>query len=64
MLLGTTTGVYVLDIVDHFINRFGILLVAVASMLVLSWVFKKTGLLRDHLNRRRLGVTSAAGGWR
>lgn len=50
-LLGTTTGVYVLDIVDHFINRFGILLVAVASMLALSWVFKKTVLLREHLNR-------------
>lgn len=50
-LLGTTTGVYVLDIVDHFINRFGILVVAVASMLALAWVFKKTGLLREHLNR-------------
>lgn len=50
-LLGTTTGVYVLDIVDHFVNRFGILLVAVASMLALSWVFKKTDLLREHLNR-------------
>lgn len=51
VLLGTSTGVYVLDIVDHFINRFGILLVAVVSMLLLSWVFRKTGLLRDHLNR-------------
>ena len=51
VLLGTTTGVYVLDIIDHFINRFGILLVAVVSMLLLSWVFKKTGLLREHLNR-------------
>ncbi|MFC7359597.1 sodium-dependent transporter [Nocardioides astragali] len=50
-LLGTTTGVFVLDIVDHFINRFGILVVAVASMLAMSWVFKKTGLLREHLNR-------------
>ena len=50
-LLGTTTGVYVLDIIDHFINRFGILLVAVVSMLALSWVFRKTGLLREHLNR-------------
>ena len=50
-LLGTTTGVYVLDIIDHFINRFGILVVAVASMLALSWVFRKTGLLREHLNR-------------
>ncbi|QBX56948.1 sodium-dependent transporter [Nocardioides seonyuensis] len=51
VLLGTTTGVYVLDIVDHFINRFGILLVAVVSMLALSWVFRKTALLREHLNR-------------
>ncbi len=50
-LLGTTTGVYVLDIVDHFINRFGILVVAVASMLALSWLFRKTSLLREHLNR-------------
>ena len=51
VLLATTSGVYVLDIVDHFINRFGILLVAVVSMLLLTWVFRKTGLLRDHLNR-------------
>jgi neurotransmitter:Na+ symporter, NSS family len=51
VLLGTTTGVFVLDIVDHFINRFGILLVAVVSMLLLTWVFRKTGLLRDHMNR-------------
>jgi NSS family neurotransmitter:Na+ symporter len=51
ILLGTTTGVYVLDIIDHFINRFGILVVAVASMLALSWAFRKTGLLREHLNR-------------
>ena len=26
-------------------------MVAVASMLALSWVFRKTGLLREHLNR-------------
>ncbi len=29
VFFATTSGVYVLDIVDHFINRFGILLVAV-----------------------------------
>ncbi|MGB3828966.1 MAG: sodium-dependent transporter [Ornithinimicrobium sp.] len=51
VLLGTTTGVYVLDIVDHFINRFGILLVAVISMVLLTWVFRRTALLREHLNR-------------
>jgi NSS family neurotransmitter:Na+ symporter len=58
-LLATTSGVFVLDIVDHFINRFGILLVAVFSMVLLTWGFRKTGLLRDHLNRDgsiRLGI--------
>ncbi len=51
LVLGTTTGVFVLDIVDHFINLFGILVVAVVSMLVLSWGVRRTELLRRHLNR-------------
>ncbi|MCU0301187.1 MAG: sodium-dependent transporter [Candidatus Nanopelagicales bacterium] len=47
----TTSGIYVLDIVDHFINRFGILLVAVVSMLVVAWGVRALPRLRDHLNR-------------
>jgi NSS family neurotransmitter:Na+ symporter len=50
-ILGTTTGVFVLDIVDHFINLFGILLVAVVSMLAVTWVFRRSDVLRKHLNR-------------
>ncbi|HEY9265185.1 MAG TPA: sodium-dependent transporter, partial [Mycobacterium sp.] len=37
VFFATTSGIYVLDIIDHFINQFGILLVAVISMLVMSW---------------------------
>ena len=33
VFFSTTSGIFVLDIVDHFINQFGILLVAVVSML-------------------------------
>jgi NSS family neurotransmitter:Na+ symporter len=47
----TTSGIYVLDIVDHFINRFGILLVAVVSMVVVAWAVRGLPGLRDHLNR-------------
>ncbi len=47
----TTSGIYVLDILDHFINRFGILLVAVVSMLVLAWVVRALPRLMSHLNR-------------
>jgi NSS family neurotransmitter:Na+ symporter len=47
----TTSGIYILDILDHFINRFGILLVAVVSMLVVAWGVRGLPRLRDHLNR-------------
>ena len=51
MFFSTTSGVYVLDIVDHFINRFGILLVAVVSMVVLAWVLRELPTLSEHMNR-------------
>jgi neurotransmitter:Na+ symporter, NSS family len=50
-MFSTTSGIYVLDIVDHFINRFGILLVAVVSMLVLAWALHALPGLAGHLNR-------------
>jgi neurotransmitter:Na+ symporter, NSS family len=50
MFFSTTSGVYVLDIVDNFINRFGILLVAVVSMIVLAWVVRALPMLADHMN--------------
>ena len=51
VFFSTTSGIYVLDIVDHFINLFGILLVAVVSMLVTSWGLRALPMLADHLNR-------------
>jgi NSS family neurotransmitter:Na+ symporter len=50
LLFSTTSGLYVLDIVDHFINQFGILLVAVVSMLVLAWGVRLLPALAAHLN--------------
>lgn len=49
-LFSTTSGVYVLDIVDHFINRYGILVVAVVSMVVLAWLVRALPSLADHMN--------------
>lgn len=49
-LFSTTSGIYVLDIVDHFINQYGILLVAVVSMVVVAWVLRALPGLADHLN--------------
>ncbi len=62
VLFSTTSGIYVLDIVDHFINQFGILVVAVVSMLVLSWAVRALPTLADHLNHH--GSVRLTGWWR
>ncbi len=50
VFFSTASGVYVLDIVDHFINRYGILVVAVVSMVAVGWVARALGALADHMN--------------
>ena len=50
LLFSTTSGIYVLDIMDRFINRYGILLVAVVSMLTLAWVARALPAFADHMN--------------
>ncbi len=50
LLFATTTGVPILDTADYFINRFGILLVAVISMVLVAHYYRDLGHLRDHLN--------------
>ncbi len=62
VLFSTTSGIYVLDVVDHFVNQYGILVVALISMLVVVWVLRALTGLGDHLNvhgRPRVGT-----GWR
>ncbi|TKJ18511.1 sodium-dependent transporter [Blastococcus sp. CCUG 61487] len=62
VLFSTTSGIYVLDVVDHFVNQYGILVVALVSMLVVAWVLRALPALADHLNvhgRPRIGT-----GWR
>lgn len=49
-LFGTTSTLTVLDIMDNFINKFGILLVAVVSMVIVAWVLRELPTLAGHLN--------------
>ena len=59
-LFSTTSGIYVLDVVDHFVNQYGILVVALVSMLVVVWVIRALPVLGAHLNvhgRPRVGRT-------
>ncbi|WP_051080112.1 sodium-dependent transporter [Demetria terragena] len=51
LLFSTTGALTVLDTVDSWINSFGILAVAVVSMIVVAHVAKKLPVLADSLNR-------------
>jgi len=50
VLFATTTGVPILDTIDHFINRFGIVLVAVVTVVLVTWVYRELPDLRAHMN--------------
>jgi NSS family neurotransmitter:Na+ symporter len=47
-LFGTASGLYTLDTVDHFVNQYGILVVAVVSMLVVAWGVRALRSLAAH----------------
>ncbi|MDF1703518.1 MAG: sodium-dependent transporter [Aeromicrobium sp.] len=51
VLFATTSGLLVLDIVDYFVNQFGILLVAVVTMIVMGLGLRALPGLAAHLNR-------------
>ncbi|MCD6639119.1 MAG: sodium-dependent transporter [Nocardioides sp.] len=60
LFFSSSSGLYVLDIVDHFINQFGILLVAFVSMIVVAWGIRALPVLSAHLSRTSNVVL---GGW-
>ena len=45
----TQAGLLVLDIVDHFINNFGIVFAGLIEVILLSWFFK-LDVIREHAN--------------
>lgn len=49
LLFGTTTGLPMLDVMDKFVNYFGIVAVAFVSLIAIV-ANEKLGLLGDHLN--------------
>ncbi|MCZ2818458.1 sodium-dependent transporter [Modestobacter sp. VKM Ac-2984] len=62
VLFSTTSGIYVLDVVDHFVNQYGILVVALVSMVVVAWALRALPALGAHLNVH--GRPRVGSGWR
>ncbi|ADL13226.1 sodium-dependent transporter [Acetohalobium arabaticum] len=50
LLYTTGAGLYFLDIVDHFINQFGIALAGLVECIIIGW-FYKVSIIREHANR-------------
>lgn len=59
VLFGTTTGLYVLDVADKFVNEIGVLASAIASTVLVGLVTRKLPELQAHLNNR-VGLPVAA----
>lgn len=59
VLFPTTTGLNLLDVVDHFVNNFGIVGSALVATVAITWIARRLPELRDHLN----AVSSFKLGW-
>ncbi len=60
LLFATRGGMYLLDVVDNFINTFGILAAGLLEVVVLAWVLRKLDSYQEHANfysQIKLGLT-------
>ncbi|MDF1578367.1 MAG: hypothetical protein P1P81_07980, partial [Desulfobulbales bacterium] len=55
IIFTTRGGLYVLDIADHFITNYALVLGGILECIIIGWILKAT-VLRDHINRFGLGI--------
>jgi NSS family neurotransmitter:Na+ symporter len=48
IMFSTQGGLYLLDVVDYFINNFGIAMAGLIEVIVVAWFVKNLGSLREH----------------
>ncbi|MDM5200376.1 sodium-dependent transporter [Fictibacillus enclensis] len=59
LLYATNGGMYFLDIVDYFINNFGITMAGLVEVILVGWFFKQLKGLQSHAN----AVSDLRTGW-
>lgn len=59
LVFATEGGIHWIDIVDHFLTQYGLVLAAILECLILGWIYK-ANRLREHINQYS---TWAIGGW-
>ncbi|MEN8135323.1 MAG: sodium-dependent transporter [Thermodesulfobacteriota bacterium] len=55
IIFTTRGGLYVLDIADHFITNYALVVGGLLECLIIGWILKAT-VLRNHINRFGLGI--------
>ncbi|MED0687589.1 sodium-dependent transporter [Anoxybacillus ayderensis] len=50
LVFASNGGLYFLDVVDYFINNFGVALVGLVEVVVIVWVLKELNALQTHAN--------------
>ncbi|MCQ9205078.1 MAG: sodium-dependent transporter [Omnitrophica bacterium] len=54
MIFATQSGLYWLDIVDHFLTQYGLVIAAILECFLVGWIYKASKL-REHINRYSVG---------
>lgn len=60
LMFATRGGLFWLDIVDHFITHYGLVVVGLGECLIVAWIFK-TRVLREHINA--ISTVKLGAGW-
>jgi NSS family neurotransmitter:Na+ symporter len=47
----TRGGLYYLDVVDRFVNNFGLIFAGLAEVILIAWIARQLGPLQAHINR-------------
>ncbi|WP_306368481.1 sodium-dependent transporter [Nocardiopsis sp. CC223A] len=50
LLFPTHEGLYYLDVFDHFINQYGIVLAALVMLIVFGWALRRLSFFQGHIN--------------
>lgn len=62
LLYASQGGLYFLDVIDHFINSYGVALSGLVEVILIAWVFRKLGELQSYGNE--LSDLRTAGWWK
>lgn len=50
LLFATQGGLFFLDLVDYFINHFGVAALGLVEVILVAWILRKVGVFKSHAN--------------